>query len=507
MRRRRSRARLARRAPGPRAGAARERGRADETERPRVRHPSRSPPAGDQRRHACARNCRRLPVPRTLVRPGHARRPDRGRPRRPGLLPAGHAEDGHGLPGRDAARGSGPQLVGGAVRVRGRKDRRLRHRGHVVPRARALLLGRASPSRLPRGPADRGRHVARHRLRDPGGGSDRRGRPEQRPRVRRRGPGAGRAERASAVGVAQPRPRRHHRDRERPARLAVRLLPHQRDRGGRRRHPARLRPQHVRALQDRPADGEGPLAAGRQAERLLDGQGDTVRLPARRAPARGRPDDQPLRQRASCRRGPTGVEGDRARGRPATPAGDTEARHPAPAAALRICHRQQPAAAEREPARHLGHHGVVHRVRPRRPVCLDAHLASNGQNYRVFRFPWAAKPLVPPAFKAYRRAPERRGSTRAGTARPSSPPGGSKQGEVSGRFARAAPIRSEGSRRRSRSRRELVTRLPSRSTQRESRSGAHGRFACTSRARRFRAGIGARPSGASRPPARCACAP
>ena len=39
--------------------------------------------------------------------------------------------------------------------------------------------------------------------------------------------------------------------------------------------PARLRPQHVRALQDRPPDGEGPLAAGRQAERLLDGQGDT----------------------------------------------------------------------------------------------------------------------------------------------------------------------------------------------------------------------------------------
>ena len=35
-------------------------------------------------------------------------------------------------------------------------------------------------------------------------------------------------------------------------------------------------------------------------------------------------------------------------------------------------------------------------------VCLDAHLPGNGQNYRVFRFPWAGKPPVPPAFKAYR---------------------------------------------------------------------------------------------------------
>jgi hypothetical protein len=35
-------------------------------------------------------------------------------------------------------------------------------------------------------------------------------------------------------------------------------------------------------------------------------------------------------------------------------------------------------------------------------VCFDAHLPGNGQNYRVFRFPWAGKPQVPPAFKAYR---------------------------------------------------------------------------------------------------------
>jgi hypothetical protein len=35
-------------------------------------------------------------------------------------------------------------------------------------------------------------------------------------------------------------------------------------------------------------------------------------------------------------------------------------------------------------------------------VCLDAHLPQQGQNYRVFRFPWVGRPTVRPAFKAYR---------------------------------------------------------------------------------------------------------
>jgi hypothetical protein len=35
-------------------------------------------------------------------------------------------------------------------------------------------------------------------------------------------------------------------------------------------------------------------------------------------------------------------------------------------------------------------------------VCLDAHLPTKGQNYRVFRFPWAGHPRLRPAFKAYR---------------------------------------------------------------------------------------------------------
>jgi hypothetical protein len=35
-------------------------------------------------------------------------------------------------------------------------------------------------------------------------------------------------------------------------------------------------------------------------------------------------------------------------------------------------------------------------------VCLDAHLPTHGQNYRVLRFPWVGHPPVRPAFKAYR---------------------------------------------------------------------------------------------------------
>jgi Arylsulfotransferase (ASST) len=35
-------------------------------------------------------------------------------------------------------------------------------------------------------------------------------------------------------------------------------------------------------------------------------------------------------------------------------------------------------------------------------VCLDARLPDRGQNYRVYRFPWAGKPTVAPSFKAYR---------------------------------------------------------------------------------------------------------
>ena len=118
----------------------------------------------------------------------------------------------------------------------------------------------------------------------------------------------------------------------------------------------------------------------------------------------------------------------------------------------------------------------------------------SGQNYRVFRFPWAGKPTVPPAFKAYRQD--------AGAARFYASWNGATElaawrletGREPGRFARAAPIRSEGSRRRSRSRRAPATRRPSRSTRRESRSAAPGRSACTrSSAGPARAGSGARP--------------
>ena len=257
---------------------------------------------------------------------------------------------------------------------------------------------------------------------------------------------------------------------------------------------ARLCPQHLRAVQDRAPDGEGPLAARWQAERLLDGQGDAVRLPARRAPPRGRPDDQPVRQRAPCRRrAPTGVEGDRARGRPAAQAGDAEARDPAPAAALRVRHRQQPAAAEREPARHLGDHRLVHRVRRRRPRLPRRPLPATGPELPRLPVPVGREAEVPPAFKAYRQG--------AGAARFYASWNGSTElaawrletgSRGSGRFARAATIRSGGSRRRSRSRRGPATRPRSRSTRKARRSGARGRFVCTSRSAAVRAGSGGR---------------
>ena len=58
-----------------------------------------------------------------------------------------------------------------------------------------------------------------------------------------------------------------------PVTGVARLLPRQLDRRRRGRRPARLRPEHVGRLQDRPPDGRGDLAARRQEERLRDGEG------------------------------------------------------------------------------------------------------------------------------------------------------------------------------------------------------------------------------------------
>ena len=65
-----------------------------------------------------------------------------------------------------------------------------------------------------------------------------------------------------------------------------RLLPHQLDRGGRRRASARLGAEHLGRLQGAPPHRQGALAARRAQERLRDGEGNGHRLAARRALAR-----------------------------------------------------------------------------------------------------------------------------------------------------------------------------------------------------------------------------
>ncbi len=203
----------------------------------------------------------------------------------------------------------------------------------------------------------------------------------------------------------------------------------------------------------------------------------------------------------------TGVEGDRARGRPATQAGDAEARHPAPAG--RSSHLP-PAATSCCRTRTGSSPGGSRAGSPSTtPTVMSASMPTCPERARTTASsgsPGSGNRACRPRSRPIGRAPELQGSTPAGTARPSSHPGGSKPAAGSGRFARAAPTRNEGSKRRSRSRRELVTRPRSRSTRRASRSGALGRFASTSRARRCRAGTGGSPSGPSRRPARCMCA-
>ena len=113
---------------------------------------------------------------------------------------------------------------------------------------------------------------ARHRLRHP----DRRPlerRVRQGPRDRGGRAGARGTERPRALRVAEPRPRQAHGVLL-EGRSRLRLLPRQLDRRRRRRQPARVGPQHLDGLQDRPHDRQGDVAARRQEERLRDGAGD-----------------------------------------------------------------------------------------------------------------------------------------------------------------------------------------------------------------------------------------
>ena len=201
-------------------------------------------------------------------------------------------------------------------------------------------------------------------------------------------------------------------------RSRVRLLPRQLDRRRRRRQPARLGPQHLDGLQDRPHDRQGDLAARRQEERLRDGAGNAVRLAARRPPRRRRQRDDAVRQR----RRPAGGAAV-ARARPRRSISTTKRAtlvhqyvHRPQAARPRV--RQRPDAAERERPRRLGRPSRTSPSTPRRVPCCStrscrtaarttARSASRGARSRQSRL-------------GSRHGRRRRGrcSTRPGTARP-----------------------------------------------------------------------------------------
>ena len=375
---------------------------------------------------------------------------------------------------------AGAQLVGGPLRARRGQGRLLRDHGRVVPRDRPVLVGTTSAPRLPRGPPDRRRNAARHRVRDR----------DRRP-MSVGGPSNGLLYGGLVQELAVPSGRLlwewrslDHVDVSetvtRPARFSVRLLPHQRYRRRRRRRSHRLGPEHVGRLQDRPPHRRGPVAARREEERLLDGPGHPVRLPARRASPRGRPDDQPVRQRPRPGRGVgrsrraivLGL--DLRRGRSTL---ERELRHSPPLFAFATGSNQLLPNGNRLVT--WGITGWFTEYDRDGAVCLDARLPEKGQNYRVLRFPWSGHPTAPPAFKAYRQR---------GTARFYASWNGAtalaawqlETGTAPGSSARAAHIRSTDSRRRFRSRRERGTPPWSRSTPPASRSADPRRSVSTS---------------------------
>ena len=188
------------------------------------------------------------------------------------------------------------------------------------------------------------------------------------------------------------------------------------------------------AVQDRAADGKVLWRLGGKRSDFSMGKGTQFGFQHDRAPARGRPDDQPVRQRAASR----------SRVRP-------ESR----AIVLAVDQRRRQVTLKRE-------------IRHRRPLFAFAtgsnQLLPNGNRlvtwgitgwfteYDAGRPRSASTPTcrggpelprlpVPVGRETAAcrrrsrptgRAPERRGSTRAGTARPRSPPGGSRPGEARG---------------------------------------------------------------------------
>ena len=262
------------------------------------------------------------PRPRAAVR---ERRPARGRPGARPAVPQPEVEEGPEAGGADDRRRRGgaglvPPLPGiqaatdfRAQTYKGRPvltywrgtSRQGIGVGEMVDARPVLSRDPPDPDaqRLPPGPARVRDHAQRHRDHHHLSGRAHRpaegqGRPP-RPRRRLGDPGDRPRHRARRVRVALARQDPADRDvlhaARRPAR-AVRLRAHELGQPRHRRGLPDVGPQHLDDLQDRPRDGQHPLAPRRQAEHLQAPGGGALRVAARRAAAQRRR-DHAVRQR------------------------------------------------------------------------------------------------------------------------------------------------------------------------------------------------------------------
>ena len=150
----------------------------------------------------------------------------------------------------------------------------------------------------------------------------------------------------------------------------VRLLPRELRRGRHGREPDRLRPQHLHAVQAGPRRRLDHVAARRREERLPDGQGHALLLPARRAALGARPRSRCSTTppaRPSCASSRAGsAEGRRG--------GASASRSPASTSTPAILAPNQGSharAAQRQRVRRLGRGARVLGVQPRRAGCCS----------------------------------------------------------------------------------------------------------------------------------------
>ena len=305
------------------------------------------------------------------------------------MVPAG-ARGGHGggPPGSALRRPACADVVAGLFRG-GRRCRRGRDRGLLIPPDRRGARRQRAEHGPPRVPAYAAGHRADHRVLPGVLERDRRPSVLAPGRARLGRPGDRRQDRPARVRVGQPRPRsidRHVRVGRQVGGHAVRLLPHQLGPAAAGRQPADLGAQHVGRVRGRPRDRRDHVDARRQELELQARVRSPVRVPARRAsPHRHRPDRDVVRRRRGPAQDPPAVARDD--GPPERRDQDRDAREPGRprAGAGGELRGERPGAAGRRRLRRLGTAAVLQRVqltgpdRLRRPV--------RGQQLELSRVP------------------------------------------------------------------------------------------------------------------------